>query len=128
MIKQLWNNIKLWFVQDQSTNHEDQQESVPDMLETVDMSILDAETTDTEDVELPDQIYTGTEMVYTEADITENQVKSADLPPEYDPEADLQRFKAQEWDYDGDSSPDGTYIWPVDGFNPGKLRVRAKNA
>ena len=58
MIKQLWNNIKLRFVQDQSTNHEDQQESVPDMLETVDMSILDAETTDTEDVELPDQIYT----------------------------------------------------------------------
>ena len=98
------------------------------MLETVDMSILDAETTDTEDVELPDQIYTGSEIIYTHAEITEKQVKSADFAPAYDLEADLQRFRAKKWKYDGDSGPVGSYIWPVDGFNPGKRRVRAKNA
>ena len=34
---------------------------------------------------------------------------------EYDPSADLQRFLAREFDYNGDDCPVGDYIWPYNG-------------
>lgn len=51
--------------------------------------------------------------------------KQSETDTDYDPEADLQRFQEKNWNLDGDSEPDGNYIWPADGWNPYMKRVQA---
>ena len=59
------------------------------------------------------------------ADYREKQSETAEIEPDYDPEADLQRFQEKNWNLDGDSEPNGNYIWPADGWNPYMKRVQA---
>jgi hypothetical protein len=61
----------------------------------------------------------------------EIKTDSAKLREKEQAEAFKAHCDAFTWDettYDGDIEPDGTYIWPSDGFNPGRKPVRAQKA